>query len=133
MKRVLQTVLTVATVSLLGLGLMASTAAAVSCAGKAASSNPLCMAKSGSDKVGGSTKGNDTSLTSRIHNIINLLIYVIGAVAVIMIVIGGVKYTTSAGDQSNTTSAKNTIMYAVIGLVVAVLAYAIVGFVISQL
>jgi multisubunit Na+/H+ antiporter MnhB subunit len=52
-------------------------------------------------------------------------------IAVIMIVIGGIRYTTSNGDSSQVKSAKDTIMYAVIGLVVAILAYAIVNFILS--
>jgi hypothetical protein len=56
---------------------------------------------------------------------------ILGAVAVIMIVIGGIKYTISQGDSSALTSAKNTILYSVIGLVVAIFATAIIGFVSS--
>jgi multisubunit Na+/H+ antiporter MnhB subunit len=63
---------------------------------------------------------------------VNVLLFILGAVAVIMIVIGGIKYTTSNGDASSVTSAKNTIMYAVVGLIVALMAYAIVNFVIQQ-
>ena len=65
--------------------------------------------------------------------IVNILLYVLGAIAVIMIVIGGIRYTTSNGDQGQLTSAKNTILYAVVGLVIAVMAYAIVNFVLSAL
>ena len=50
-----------------------------------------------------------------------------------MVIIGGVKYTTSGGDQAAVTSAKNTILYGIIGLVIAILAYAIVNFVISKI
>jgi len=67
-----------------------------------------------------------------LKKIVNLLLYVIGAVAVIMIVVGGIKYVVSNGDSSAVTSAKNTIFYAVIGIVVAILAYAIVNFVITS-
>lgn len=61
--------------------------------------------------------------------VVNVILYVLGAIAVIMIVIGGIRYTTSGGDSSSTTAAKNTILYAVIGLIVAILAFAIVNFV----
>ncbi len=50
----------------------------------------------------------------------------------IMIVIGGIKYTTSNGDSSSVTSAKNTILYAVVGLIVAMMAYAIVNYVVGK-
>lgn len=72
------------------------------------------------------------TLDGFIKDIINVLLFVIGAVAVIMIVIGGLRYVMSNGDSSAITGAKNTILYAVIGLVVALLAYAIVNFVIGQ-
>ena len=50
-----------------------------------------------------------------------------------MMVWGGIKYTTSAGDTNKVTSAKNTIIYAVIGLIISIMAYAIVNFVIGQI
>ena len=87
-------------------------------------------AKDGSDKAGGS--GSTASIGDIIKTIVNVLLFILGAVAVIMIVIGGIRYTISQGDSSAITSAKNTILYAVIGLVVALLAYAIVNFVIAQ-
>lgn len=81
----------------------------------------------GKDKNG---KANDC-LKQGIKTVVNVLLYVIGAVAVIMIIIGGLRYTISNGDSGQVTSAKNTILYAVIGLVVAILAYAIVNFIIG--
>jgi hypothetical protein len=65
--------------------------------------------------------------------VVNILLFIVGAVAVIMLVIGGLRYVTSNGDQNAVTGAKNTIMYAIIGIVVAFLAYAAVNFVVSQL
>lgn len=67
------------------------------------------------------------------QTVVNILLFLVGAVAVIMLVIGGLRYVTSNGDQNAVTGAKNTIMYAIIGIIVAFLAYAAVGFVISQL
>ena len=66
-----------------------------------------------------------------IENVINTALYVLGMVAVLMIVIGGIRYTTSGGNSAQTKSAKDTILYAVIGLVVAILAYTIVNFVLN--
>lgn len=63
----------------------------------------------------------------------NILLFIIGAIAVIMLVIGGIRYTTSNGDSNSVTAAKNTIMYAIIGIIVAILAYAVVNFVIDSL
>ena len=65
-------------------------------------------------------------------NIVSVLLYALGAVAVIMIVVGGFKYVTSNGDSNNIQSAKNTILYSVVGLVVAIAAQMIVTFVVSK-
>lgn len=62
----------------------------------------------------------------------NVLLFIIGAVSVIMLIIGGIRYTVSAGDSSAVTAAKNTIMYAIIGIIVAILAFAVVNFVITS-
>ncbi len=61
--------------------------------------------------------------------ITNVLLFAIGAIAVIMIVIGGLRYVISGGDAKQVDAAKNTILYAIIGIIVALLAYAAVGFV----
>lgn len=66
-------------------------------------------------------------------NIINTLLFVVGAAAVLMIIIGGLRYVLSGGDQSAISSAKNTILYSVVGLIVAFMAYAIVNFVVGAL
>lgn len=68
-----------------------------------------------------------------LSDITNVLLYIIGAVAVVMLVIGGIKYTTSAGDQQAIKSAKDTIFYSIIGIVVAFLAYAVVNFIVTRL
>ena len=65
-------------------------------------------------------------------NIINILLFVVGAVSVIMIIVGGIMYATSAGDSGQVTKAKNTLMYAVIGLVISFLAFAVVQFVLKS-
>lgn len=67
------------------------------------------------------------------NNILNTFTFVIGALAVLMIVIGAMRYALSAGDQAQVTSAKNTIMYAVIALIIAVMANAIVNFVLTNI
>ncbi len=77
------------------------------------------------------TKTTETMQTY-ITKIVNGLLYVLGAVSVIVIIFAGVFYTTSVGDPKMVEKAKNTLMYAVIGLVVALLAYAIVNFVTGQ-
>lgn len=66
------------------------------------------------------------------QTVTNVLLFLIGAVSVIMLIIGGFRYVVSNGDSSQVTAAKNTILYAVIGIIVALLAYAIVGFVVNS-
>lgn len=67
-----------------------------------------------------------------IKNVINTILVVLGMIAVIMIVIGGIRYTTSNGDSGSVKSAKDTILYSVVGLVVAILSFAIVNFVVGR-
>ena len=74
-----------------------------------------------------------TNVDSVIKNITNTLLFIIGAISVIMLIYGGIRYTTSGGNANSVTAAKNTIMYSVIGLIVAILAYAIVNFVVDSL
>ena len=76
--------------------------------------------------------GNSTDLPSFITNIVNILLFLAGAIAVIVIIIGGIRYVLSSGDSGQVQAAKNTILYAVIGLIVVIMAYAIVNFVINQ-
>lgn len=67
------------------------------------------------------------------ERVVNLLLFLVGAISVIMLIIGGIRYIVSAGDQNQVTGAKNTILYAIVGIVVAVIAYGIVNFVLAQL
>jgi len=64
-------------------------------------------------------------------NIINTLLYLVGALSVIMIIVGGIMYATSAGDAGQVTKAKQTLTYAVVGLVVSFAAFAIVKYAVS--
>ena len=92
------------------------------------------------DSVG--SGGNAAKGTGQVDNLdgqggviqtgINILLYIIGVISVIMIIIGGLRYATSGGNASTVTSAKNTILYAVIGLVIAIFAYAIINFVMNN-
>lgn len=67
-----------------------------------------------------------------IRTVINIFSLVVGVVSVIMIIIGGLKYITSGGDSGNLSGAKNTILYAIIGLVIVALAQVIVRFVLER-
>ena len=80
------------------------------------------------DKVG---DGKNT-LESDVTGIINAVIGVLGILAVIVIILGGVQYMTSNGDAGKVKKAKDTILYGIIGLMIALLAYAIVNFILSS-
>jgi hypothetical protein len=67
-----------------------------------------------------------------IADVINIFSLVVGVVSVIMIIVGGLKYITSGGDSGSVGGAKNTILYALIGLVIVALAQVIVRFVLGQ-
>lgn len=75
-----------------------------------------------------------TGLISGIlKSVINTMIFLAGSIAVIMVVVGGIRYITSDGDPGAATKAKNTIIYALVGVVVAVASYSIVNFVIDRI
>lgn len=74
----------------------------------------------------------DTTVESTVATVINVFSFIVGVISVIMIIIGGLKYITSTGDSNKTESAKNTILYAVIGLAVVALAQVIVLFVLNR-
>jgi hypothetical protein len=104
----------------------------------AASAQALCEGSGGTwkkdDKApnGGTCSSADgRTVLGTIQQATDVLVFVTSAVAVLMIIVGGLRYTTSGGDQAAMTGAKNTIMYALIGLIVAVMAYAIVHFVLG--
>ncbi len=61
--------------------------------------------------------------------ITNIMLFIVGAISVIMIIIGGLRYVLSGGDSANVSAAKNTILYAIVGIIVSLLAYAAVNFV----
>ncbi|MEX1058990.1 MAG: pilin [Candidatus Saccharimonadales bacterium] len=71
-------------------------------------------------------------INNLIRKVINLLSLIVGVVAVIMIIIGGLRYITSGGSDTGVTSAKNTILYAIIGLIIVALAQLLVRFVLRQ-
>ena len=74
----------------------------------------------------------DKTLTGVMRRIVNLFSIVVGAVSVIMIIIGGFRYIISGGDSTGVTAAKNTILYAIVGLIIVLFAQVIVRFVITN-
>lgn len=99
----------------------------------AQSTNDLSI-QGGADSAQGNGQANDLFGNDGIfRTVTNILLYIIGAISVIMLIIGGLRYVVSGGDQAAVTSAKNTILYAIVGIVVAFLAYAAVNFVAGNL
>ncbi len=77
--------------------------------------------------------GASSNLNDGVKWIINGIITVVGVVAVIMIILGGINYATSQGDAAKVKKGKDTILYGIIGLVIVILAFAIVNFVLGAL
>lgn len=95
----------------------------------------LFLAEVDPNKIGipGALSGTPASVGSIVNSVTNILFWLVGVASVIALIIGGLQYITSAGDPGRTKTAKDTIMYAVIGIVVAILAYAIVNFVLTHI
>ena len=114
--------------SLAVVGVVATATATVPVISPAKAVNPYgaCDANSSSAIC----KGKGESLSEGfVKPTINIILWVVGVAAVIVIIVAGLKYVTSSGNPSAVSSAKTTILYAVIGLVIAITAYAIVNFV----
>jgi sorbitol-specific phosphotransferase system component IIC len=101
-------------------------------------SAPISLAFSQTMEEGArSARGTDqvTDLfgtTGIFATVTNILLFVVGAISVIMIIIGGLRYVTSGGNTANVTAAKNTILYAIVGVVVSLFAYALINFVLTS-
>jgi hypothetical protein len=97
----------------------------------------LCAGSSGevSDSAA-AANCNSSDATDKINNliqtIVNLLSAIVGFVAVVMIIVGGLRYITSGGNDTSVTGAKNTILYAIIGLIIVALSQLIVHFVLNK-
>jgi hypothetical protein len=82
--------------------------------------------------TGGGCTDTSNSVQRIVDAVLNIFSVVIGILAVIMIIWGGFKYVTAAGDANNITSAKNTIIYAIVGIVIAALSQFLVNFVLDR-
>lgn len=93
----------------------------------------VCVKKEGDRCV---ERGDQTQAESSVNRIVqlivNILTTIVGVVAVIMIIVGGFKYVTSGGDSGKISSAKSTIIYSIVGLIIVALAQVIVRFVLSK-
>lgn len=82
---------------------------------------------------GNSQKGNLFGSGGIFMTIANTLIFLVGAISVIFLIVGGLRYVISNGDSKAVTAAKDTILYAIVGVVVAVISFALVQFVVNAL
>lgn len=78
--------------------------------------------------------GEDSpELTAVIQTILNAVYFIVGIVAVIMIILGGITYATSQGDPAKVKKGKDTILYGIVGLIIALMAFAITQFILNAM
>jgi hypothetical protein len=106
-------------------------AATANCTGGPDAANPIAAGASCAQANG--TSANLFAQGGVFQTVADTLIFLVGAVAVIFLIIGGLRYVISNGDSKAVEAAKNTILYAIIGIVVAVISFALVSFVITSL
>ena len=125
-------ILTLASLSLVALPVLAlaPSAAAVDINGSLCQGTNLDISANGDQSCGDGA--NRDQLQSLLSTVINIFSIVVGVIAVVMIIVGGLRYITSGGDSGKVTAAKTTIIYALIGLVIVALAQLIVHYVLSQ-
>ncbi len=104
---------------------------AATCTGQTNNINAGANAPFGTDTCDVQTSGGTQSLASVAKTAVNILSLVVGIAAVIMIIYGGLRYITSGGDSGSVGNAKNTIIYAIVGLIIVALAQLIVHFVLN--
>ena len=117
-----------------GVSLFLSAPALADCSDSGALSTQQAI-QCGTNGAAGTNQDSSTAASNvdtTITNLLNLLSTAVGIVSVVMIVVGGFRYITSSGEQEKVKSAKNTILYALIGLVVVALAQIIVKFVLNK-
>ena len=73
----------------------------------------------------------NTNLATTFHSIANMLIFIVGAISVIMVIVGGLRYAISNGDPKAVEAAKNTVLYAVVGVLLSSISFAIINFVVK--
>ncbi len=109
----------------------AQSGAAAACKGSGGTWTPKPTTQE-PDKGLCTTPGNNRTVTGTLSQVGNILIFVTGAVSVLMAIIGGMRYALAQGDSNAINEAKNTILYAIIGVVISLAAYGLVNFVASQ-
>lgn len=127
MKRILLTLLVI-----LGLG-AGLTALQPDAAFAASAKDEICAGVgAAAGGTGCTTPAGSPTTNSLIATIVNILSVIVGVLAIIMIIIGGFQYVTSGGDSGKVTSAKNTLIYAIVGIVIVAFSQTIVKFVVQE-
>ncbi len=124
MKKIKRKLLTTTTAVALG-----ATTATLFFTQKLASAQFINDARGGAAGLGGGT--SSTTAPGLIQAVISFLLFLVGVVSVIMLIIGGIRFIVSAGDAQATANARNTVLYSIVGIIVAVAAYGIVNFVLT--
>lgn len=93
----------------------------------------ICSGVGGVDSKGSCTTSSGLTVMGVVKTIVSVLSIVIGIVAVFMVIISGFKYITSGGDSNGVSSAKNTLIYAIVGLIIVALAQFLVHFVLNNI
>jgi len=109
----------------IGLGI-ALVATPVSALGEGGASAGIGAARG--DNTPSNLVNGDSSIIKRA---INIMLFAVGVLSVVMLIFGGFRYVISGGKKESVTNAKNTILYAIVGLLVAVFAYAIINFILG--
>jgi len=118
--------------ALMSLALVAAVVAVPLVAPDLVSADTVSQACDGVQAAGGGAC-NGNQLEKFLKDIVNILLFVIGTISVIMIIVGGLRYVLSGGDAGSIKAGKDTVIYAIIGLVVSIMAYAIINWVIGSL
>ena len=97
-----------------------------------AAQTPKDEVQGGIDLATGGAAAGSPSFETIVQNVIDILLWVVGIASVVMLIVGGIRYVVSAGDQNAVQGAKNTILYAIVGLVISLLAFTLVNFVVTE-
>lgn len=122
----------VAAVMTLAVGLSFGIAPSASALGNCTVSDGVNGALNSNCSKPNNTPSSVTGSTGIITTVINIMLFIVGILSVIMIIYSGIRYVTSRGDSGQVGSAKNTLMYSVVGLVIALVAYALVNWVFAS-
>ncbi|MDO4902588.1 MAG: hypothetical protein Q4A21_03510 [bacterium] len=123
-------IIILATILMSGIGMVSVPALAT---GGSSAPTTNSAAKSAIDGVNSTGTSSSTNVNGIIKTVVGVMMFILGALSVIMIIYSGIQYVISAGDSGKITKAKNTLIYSIVGLVVAIFAYAIVNFVLTEL